>query len=250
MGWEVTSGFHIATDGAVPETGTVDIVMVARLGGQTYRYPVEPFPAERLAAWRGYSLDMHGQPALDPQHPREPAWRVFEDDGTPRHPIELVRIRVQAAGSDLFAELIVLPIEGVRPRPGIFGWETGPTPRIPPPAEIEKAVRGLELLGLVRELEAARHAGGMPSFYDDANEHIFFERLESAVHDIVRDGGRVSLASLKSSMGLDRRTVGKYVKDFGYDLTALEAEAARCTHNLSPCTVHVRRRAEFKKKRV
>jgi len=156
MGWEVRSGFHISTVGTIPETGTVDIVTIAHLNGQTYQYPTEPLPADRLSAWGGYSLDMHGQPALDPSHPRDPVWRVFEDDGTPHHPIELDRIRVRAAGSHLFAELIALPIPDRPIRVGIFGWDQRMPPRIPTADEVEKAIRGLELLGLVRDLEAAR----------------------------------------------------------------------------------------------
>jgi len=253
MGWEVTTGFTIATVGPIPESGHVPLTIAPHLGGQTIAMPMEPLSSESLAAWRGYSLEMSGWLAPDPEHPRDPVWRLFEDDGTPLHPLELHRIRVRAAGSDLYAELIALPIEGRSIRTGIFGWNESRPRRIPPPDEIEKAVHGLELLGLGRELgrelEAARHAGGMPGFYDDTNEHLFFDRLVNGVHEVVGGGDRVSLSSLKTRMRLDRRTIKRYVGEFRYDLTALEAEALRCTHGLSPCTVHVRRRSDFKKKR-
>ncbi|MDP8922871.1 MAG: hypothetical protein M3O34_08350 [Chloroflexota bacterium] len=159
IGWEPKEGISLATAGPVPETGDVDIIAVGHLNGQPFPIPTEPFPAEHLARWRGYSLDMHGWPAIDPTQPQEPVWRFFEDDGTPSPTLpalELDRIRVQAAGSDLFAELIALAIPGRRIRTGIFGWDRRRPPRIPPTDEIERAVRGLELLGLVRDLESAR----------------------------------------------------------------------------------------------
>jgi len=158
MGWEVRSGFSISTCGPVPETGNVDIIAVAYPDGQPVSLPTEPFPSEYLTRWRGYSLDMHGQPALDPEHPREPVWQFPQNDGPLQHPIELVRLRVQAAGSHLYAELIALPIPGRPIRTGLFGWNEIRPRRIPPPGEIEKAIHALELLGIAREWLETRPA--------------------------------------------------------------------------------------------
>jgi len=169
MGWDVTTGFCISTVGPVPESGTVPMTIAPSLGGQTVVMPMGPLSSESLAAWHGYSLEMHGWLAPDPEHPRDPVWSLFEDDGTPLHPLELDRIRVRAAGSDLYAELIALPIEGRPIRTGIFGWNESRPRRIPPPDDVEKAIHGLELLGLVRdELEAARKRapGPIPDFKD------------------------------------------------------------------------------------
>jgi len=203
IGWDPKAGIRLTTTGPVPESGDVNIVAVGHLNGQPVPIPTEPFPAEHLARWRGYSLDMHGGFALDPTHPQEPMWRFFKDDGTPLYTLELDRIRVQAAGSDLFAELLVLPIPERPIRVALFGWDHHMPPRIPPADEIEKAVHGLELLGLVRELEAARR-GGRPAMSEQEalNEAITHAREWLADHP------RKILDDLKRQDLADRRGVG------------------------------------------
>jgi hypothetical protein len=148
----------VSTDGPIPATGTTTVTTVRYIDGQPYPLRPEALPVDRLAAWHGYSVDMHGDVPLDPRRPLKPTWDVFEDDGAPLYSLELDRIRLQAAGSALFTEMIALRIPDRPIRTGIFGWDTGSPPRIPPPAEVEKALHGLEILGLVRDLEAARPA--------------------------------------------------------------------------------------------
>ena len=212
--------------------------------GQPVSIPTEPFPSEHLAKWRGYSLDMHGWFAPDPAHPLEPAWRVFEDDGTLLYALELNRIRVQADGSELFAEQLILPIPGRPIRTGLFGWGHS----IPPAEEVSTAVHGLELLGLVRQLERARR--GRPKRYGDANEMRFFEDLKKAAHGAVRAGEGLSYSSLDRHWLASRATITGGVEHFGYDLEAIEAEAVRCTQGgANFCTFIWRDRAKFKRKR-
>jgi hypothetical protein len=249
MGWEVRSGFHIATDGPVPDTGDINIITTGYPNGKPVPLPSELRPSDEFARWRGYSLDMHGQPALDAEHPREPVWRPLASDGPLSRPIELVRIRVQPAGCDLFAELIVLPIEGQPIRVGLFGWDAHTPRRIPPPAEIEKAIHGLELLGLVRdEIEAAR-GPGQPPRYDDANELQFFKNLEKAAHEAVRKGRRVNFTSLADYGLASRPVVTRAVKLYSYDLDAVYREAVACTQGANTCTFLWRHRDKFKQKR-
>jgi hypothetical protein len=244
IGWEPKAGVRVFTTDPVPKTGGVGITTLAYVDGQPVTLPPEPFPSEHLAKWRGYSLDMHGWFALDPARPLDPAWRVFEDDGTLLYTLELDRIRIQAAGSGLFAELLVLPIPDRPLRTGLFGWDH----RIPPTEEVEKAVRALELLGLVRQLEGARR--GRPKLYDEANEPQFFEDLKEAAHAAVRAGERLSYSSLKRHWLASRKTITDGVERLGYDLDAIEAEAVRCTWRANICTFIWRDRAKFKKKRL
>ena len=184
IGWEPKTGVRVFTTGPIPESGGVGMTTVVYVDGQPVTMPPGPFPSEHLARWRGYSLDMHGGPPTDPAHPLEPVWRVFDDDGTLLYTLELDRIRVQPAGSDLFAELLVLPMPGRPIRTGLFGWDRSTPPRIPPAEEIERAVHALELLGMVRELEAARR--GRPKRYRPAYEKQYFDALKSAAYAAVR----------------------------------------------------------------
>jgi hypothetical protein len=138
--------------------------------------------------------------------------------------------------------------------PGLIGAQ----PFFRPTTEVDQSID----TGHLRAAERARTllyglrpnlgSTGRPRFYDESNEAQFFEVLEEAVHRVAQSGDRVNPSTLQQHGFMDRRTITATLERLKYDLDALAAEAHGCSRGggRNICTVHVRRRAKFRKNRV
>jgi len=101
---------------------------------------------------------------------------------------------------------------------------------------------------LIRRLPSSLSDRGRPRRYSAANEPEFFNGLNKAAHDAVRDGEQVNYTTLAKYHLASKPTIKEAIESLGYDLDAIYAEAVRCTSRANICTFIWRDRAKFKRK--
>jgi hypothetical protein len=221
-------------DRSRPETA---VALVTADPAERTVFRVDTTPYKGIA---GRTLQLFGR-LVDPESTLDgPHWKLLPDDASPQIAVEVWEMRTFKHGAPCLAERTWLP--GVGEHATIHFLSDDWTD-----ADVNAAARAARWL---RDFKA-NIGRGRHKHYTEANEPQFFEALKLAAHGAVRAGEDLTPTSL-SRYGIgDRRTISDALDLYGYDLEKVQAEAVRCTGGgANICTFHVRRRSEFKKKRV
>lgn len=195
-------GIVIATTRAVPSDGAVEITTSFRQNGRAYTFS-DPFPTSMLSEWAGYSFELVGLLPDDASAPvRAPFWRLYDQaTGATHFTVNLYRQRVRHGESNLYAEVLHVPV--APPRPGVYGWEGRHND-----GDVQHARRALVLLGAIEAVEAKR--AGRFSLEDDPDAGIGWLLIVERAEKLRQERPDLEWKWIADKVGIHPATLREY----------------------------------------